>query len=246
DRPPMMALVNNYDGTEWRVEELVKFLGNKGARQKLAAGLVDFAVAANQPGIVVDFEEVPDASQKYFREFADELGTALHAAGKKMMIALPARDQSYDYQFFAEKSDAIIVMNYDQHWLTSTAGPIASQDWFVQNLTDLLQDIPPSKIVMGIANYAYDWSAAPRAANEKAESLSVQEALLRAYESESQVEFDSDSLNPHYSYSDEHNHVHNVWMLDAITAYNELRASDRAGVQGTALWRLGSADSSIW
>src|SRR6267378_3929717 len=35
-------------------------------------------------------------------------------------------------------------------------------------------------------------------------------------------------------------------MLDAVSAYNELRASERLGVQGTALWRLGSSDSSLW
>jgi spore germination protein YaaH len=60
------------------------------------------------------------------------------------------------------------------------------------------------------------------------------------------IEFDSASLNPHYSYVDEQNHTHQVWFLDAVTAYNELRASERLGVQGTALWRFGSGDSSIW
>src|SRR5438552_7611936 len=35
-------------------------------------------------------------------------------------------------------------------------------------------------------------------------------------------------------------------MLDAVTAYNELRTSERLGVQGTALWRLGSSDTSMW
>lgn len=247
ERPPMMGLVNNYDGTEWRVKELVQFLDSTAAREKLTKQLVEFAIDANQPGVVVDFEEVPDSSQKHFRQFAAELGAALHAAGKKMMIALPARDQSYDYVFFAAQSDAIIVMNYDQHWLTSKSGPIAAQDWFEQNLKELLRVIPPSKVVMGIANYAYDWSEAPRSApHENAENLTVQEALLRAYESETDIDFDSDSLNPHYSYSDEHNHTHSVWMLDAVTAYNQLRATERAGVQGTALWRLGSADASIW
>src|SRR5260370_7014517 len=76
--------------------------------------------------------------------------------------------------------------------------------------------------------------------------MSVQEALRHAYESESNIEFDAASLNPHYSYSDDHNHTHQVWMLDAVTAYNQLRASERLGVQGTALWRLGSSDTSIW
>jgi len=35
-------------------------------------------------------------------------------------------------------------------------------------------------------------------------------------------------------------------MLDGVTLYNELRASERLGVQGTALWRLGSSDTSLW
>ena len=52
-------------------------------------------------------------------------------------------------------------------------------------------------------------------------------------------------MNPHYSYYDEHNHVHQVWMLDGVTAYNELRAAERAGVRGTALWRLGRGPSHL-
>ena len=35
-------------------------------------------------------------------------------------------------------------------------------------------------------------------------------------------------------------------MLDGVTAYNELRAAERAGVRGTALWRLGMEDPSMW
>ncbi len=60
------------------------------------------------------------------------------------------------------------------------------------------------------------------------------------------MEFDPASLNPHYSYSDENDHIHQVWILDAVTAYNELRACERLGVQGTALWRLGTSDTSLW
>jgi spore germination protein YaaH len=162
------------------------------------------------------------------------------------MIALPARDDAYDYEYFGAQCDAIVLMNYDQHWLTSPPGPIAAQDWFVENLRQVLDVVPAQKIVVGIANYAYDWSTAPKKANEQAAEFSIQEALLHVEESETDVEFDSASLNPHYSYYDEHNHVHQVWMLDAVTAYNQLRASERLGVQGTALWRLGSVDTSLW
>jgi peptidoglycan-N-acetylglucosamine deacetylase len=243
---PIMAQLNNYDGAVWRVKELVGMLRSPEARRTLIQNTVEYAVQAHESGIVVDIEEVPDSSQPHFREFIGELAPALHAVGLKMMVALPARDDAYDYEYFGKQCDAIVLMNYDQHWLTSPPGPIAAQDWFVENLRQVLEVVPAQKIVVGIANYAYDWSEAPKKAAEQAEEFSVQSALLHAYESETQVEFDAASLNPHYSYSDEHDHVHQVWMLDAVTAYNELRASDRLGVQGTALWRLGSSDASLW
>jgi len=246
---PMMGVLNNYDGSVWRVSELVEMLESSAARHRLIQDVVDYAVMAHQSGIVVDFEEIPIKSQPHFREFTAELGPALHAVGLKLMIALPARDDDYDYAFFGRETDAIVLMNYDQHWLTSPPGPIAAQDWFMENLRQIREVVPAQKIVVGIGNYAYDWTE-PAKSDKKAaphaEEFSVQEALLHAYESETEVDFDSASLNPHYSYEDEQNRTHQVWVLDAITAYNELRASERLGVQGTALWRLGSADTSIW
>jgi peptidoglycan-N-acetylglucosamine deacetylase len=243
---PMMALLNNYDGVHWRIDEMVRLLANAASRQKLVTDAVEFAVQSREAGIVVDFEEVPDTSQAHYRELASELGQALHSVGLKLMLALPARDDAYDYGFFAKQADAIVLMNYDEHWQTSPPGPIASQDWYVENLHQIKDVVPPEKVIVAVGSYAYDWAEDTQKTHEPAQSLTIQEALLHAFESETQVEFDSASLNPHYSYDDEHNHVHQVWMLDAVTAYNELRASERMGVRGTALWRLGSADTSLW
>ena len=243
---PMMGLLNNYDGSVWRVTEMDEMLANPTARQHLVHDVADYAVQAKQAGIVVDFEEVPLKSQPNFRQFIAELGPGLHAVGLKLMIALPARDDDYDYAFFGRETDAIILMNYDQHWLTSPPGPIAAQDWFMENLRQIRDVVPAQKIVVGVANYAYDWAESPKKEERTAEEFSVQEALLHAHESETDIDFDFASLNPHYSYEDEQNHTHQVWMLDAVTAYNELRASERLGVQGTALWRLGTSDTSVW
>ncbi len=243
---PMMGLINNYDGVDWLIKEMAQMLASPAARHNLEQDIVEYVVESHEAGIVVDFEEVPNASQAHFRAFIGELGPALHSRGLKLMIALPARDDAYDYEFFGKQCDAIVLMNYDQHWLTSQPGPIASQDWFVENLNQVFDVVPPQKIVVGIANYAYDWPQTSKKEYSLGAEFSVQEALLHVEESDTNVEFDSNSLNPHYSYYDEHNHLHQVWMLDAVTAYNELRASERLGVQGTALWRLGSSDTSLW
>jgi cellulose synthase/poly-beta-1,6-N-acetylglucosamine synthase-like glycosyltransferase/peptidoglycan/xylan/chitin deacetylase (PgdA/CDA1 family) len=243
---PMMGLLNNYDGSQWHVTEMAQMLANPAARQSLVRDVVEFAVEAHEAGIVVDLEEVPKESQEHFQKFAAELGSGLHAVGLKFMLELPARDDEYDYEYFGKQADAIVLANYDQHWLTSGPGPIVSQDWYVENLKELLDVVPAQKVIVAVGSYAYDWPVNPKKANEVASTLTIQEALLRASESEAQVEFDSASLSPHYSYYDEHDHIHQVWMLDAVTMYNELRASERLGVQGTAMWRLGSADTSMW
>lgn len=243
---PIMGLLNNYDGSVWRDKEMAQMLASTAARKRLEEDTVQFALLAHQVGIVVDFENIPDATQPHFRQFIAELGPALHAVGLKLMVALPARDDAFDYAFFGRETDAIILMNYDQHWPTSPPGPIAAQDWFVENLRQVRQVVPAQKIIVGIANYAYDWPEPAKKGQYRAEEFSVQEALLHAYESESEVEFDTAALNPHYSYDDDQNNTHQVWFLDAVTAYNQLRASENFGVQGTALWRMGSADSSLW
>jgi cellulose synthase/poly-beta-1,6-N-acetylglucosamine synthase-like glycosyltransferase/spore germination protein YaaH/peptidoglycan/xylan/chitin deacetylase (PgdA/CDA1 family) len=244
---PVMALMNNSDGTNWQTHELEAMMTSPAARHRLIQTTVQYAVAQKQAGLVIDFESLPKEDQPDFTRFVEELGKAVHGAGLKLMVALPAADWDYDYKAIADHSDAIILMNYDEHWQASPPGPIVAQDWFVENIRNILKIVPPEKIVMGIANYGYDWPAkSKQVPHPIATSVTFQEAIITAEESEADIDFDSDSLNPHYSYADENNEVHNVWMLDALTAYNELRAAERSGIQGTALWRLGEEDPSMW
>ena len=244
---PIMPMVNNYDGKDWLIKEMAEMLANPAARQKLSKSLTDFATAQHDPGIVVDFEQVPDSSQQDFARFIGDLGNDLHAANLKLMVALPAADWSYDYKTLSNEADAVILMNYDFHYPSSEPGPIASQDWFERNIENIVKIVPADKIVMGIANYSYDWPAKTKTVPHPiAQAVTFQQGIITAVESESDVTFDPDTLNPHYSYEDEKNLVHNVWMLDGVTAYNEHRAAERAGVRGTALWRLGMEDPSMW
>ncbi len=40
---------------------------------------------------------------------------------------------------------------------------------------------------------------------------------------------------------------HEVWLLDAVTVMNEMRAArEQLGIQTFALWRLGSEDQALW
>ena len=165
------ALTTNGDGSPEQLDQIrrelrddllglgqlaERMLADEDARRNLIEDVVEYAVQAHQVGIVVDFEGVPDKSQPDFRDFAGELASALHAVGLKLMMQLPARDESYDYKFFGKECDAIVLMNTDQHWVSSPPGPVAAQDWFVENLHQVLSVVPPQKVIVGIANFAYD------------------------------------------------------------------------------------------
>ena len=77
-------------------------------------------------------------------------------------------------------------------------------------------------------------------------TVSVQDAWLAARDSEEDVNFDDDAMNPHFSYLDEKSLRHDIWFLDAVTALNHMRSAQNLGIQTFALWRLGSEDRSLW
>jgi len=119
----MMGLVNNYDGVEWRIKEMAQMLANPGARRSSRGISSSTLSSRTSPESSLTLKKSPDASQAHFRAFIAALAPVLHSAGLKLMIALPARDDAYDYEFFGKQCDAIVLMNYDQQLLTSPPGP---------------------------------------------------------------------------------------------------------------------------
>jgi cellulose synthase/poly-beta-1,6-N-acetylglucosamine synthase-like glycosyltransferase/peptidoglycan/xylan/chitin deacetylase (PgdA/CDA1 family)/spore germination protein YaaH len=244
---PVMPLVNDTDGSAWHAEETAKALESPRARRMMVSDLLGFALGHHSAGIVVDFELLPQHSLPAFREFLAELGAVLHRANLKAMVALPAIDFGMDYKAIAPNVDAIILMNYDEHWSTAPPGPIASQEWYTRNIDQALKEVPPQKLIVAVGSYAYDWPAATKKEpHPTAQALSFQDAVVRAEESESEIEFDSDHLNAHFSYSDDDDRTHQVWMADGVAAFNQIRAAEERSTRGVVLWRLGSEDPSLW
>ena len=182
---PVMAMVNNYNAVtnEWCPPAFLQMLASPATRAHLATSLEEYADAERQSGIVVDFESLPKSSMQDFQSFTHDLAAALHARNLKLMVGLPAADWSYDYKYFASQVDAIILMNYDFRWSTSPPGPVAPQDWFVRNIDNMAKLVSPDKLVMGIANYGYDWPAKSKTdRNPVAQSITFQQGVITAVE----------------------------------------------------------------
>jgi peptidoglycan-N-acetylglucosamine deacetylase len=245
----VFPMVNNFDGVDW-VGGITEFLNNPDARALFRKQVGMYLLSDRFRGLMIDFEAFPKEGQPGYIALLNELSADLHARGMKLYVSVPPHNEEFDYAAVAAPADGVVIMNYDEHYPGAQSGPVASQDWFVENLKFAVNVIPRDKIICAIANYGYDWVLKPKKgklpSEDKDHSVSVQEAWLAARDSEEDVTFDDDALNPHFSYLDEHSHRHDVWFLDAVTALNHMRAAQTLGIQTFALWRLGGEDRTLW
>jgi cellulose synthase/poly-beta-1,6-N-acetylglucosamine synthase-like glycosyltransferase/peptidoglycan/xylan/chitin deacetylase (PgdA/CDA1 family)/spore germination protein YaaH len=245
----VLPLVNNFDpiSNEWRTD-IAQMLSSKNGRERFRQEMGTFLASDNYKGLTLDIEGFAEEAQPGYRALITELASDLHQRNQKLYLSVPAANPDFDYAFMSKLADGLILMNYDQHYPGGAPGAIAAQDWFTQNLTKALKVIPREKIICAIGNYGYDWTTAKKGNPGMAgvHNVSVQEAWLEARDSESDIDFDSDMLNPHFTYLDEANNRHDVWYLDGVTALNQMRAARELGISTFALWRLGSEDRALW
>ena len=238
---PIAALVNNWNNHEWEGAKLGRMLASPSARSRTIEQLADYALGHHFAGISIDFENIAAKDQPNFQRFVAELYTALHSKNVLVSVNVPADDDAFPYRFLARHADHLILMAYDEHWATGAPGPIASLPWFAQVLNKRRQDIPADKLIVGIGNYAYDWEK-----GHHAEERTFEEAVLTAKESEGDIHLHPASLNPTFDYADDADHLHHVWILDAVTAFNQMVLIHRIRPYGIALWRLGGEDPALW
>ena len=264
----VFPLVNNFDPvTNAFMPGVGQFLQDASARQHFL-DQVDAFLRSNPKyhGLSLDFEDIPAAAQPGYRDLIARLYAGLHPRGLKLYINTPVADEDWDLKFMAENSDGLLLMNYDEHETGSGPGPIASQQWFTANLKRVMQLVPKQKMICALGSYGYDWTMSLPSESEDAgasrhrkaqpkfvpkvlhsDNMSTFAVWQAASDSGSEIDLDDRSMNPHFAYDDEDNNVrHQIWFLDAVTVYNEMRAARELGLQTFALWRLGSEDQSLW
>jgi peptidoglycan-N-acetylglucosamine deacetylase len=199
-------------------------------------------------GINVDLENIPDADYPLYLPFLRRLKTLFGQYGLAVSADLEV-GREIDWRQAASICDFVVVMAYDEHGAgTKTPGPIASIRWYRDVLDRAVRDIPPEKLVLGLANYAYDWADD----RDWADPMNYQSALIAAEKyrpgetPEQIVDFDDKEMNPTFEYDDDAGTHHVVWFLDAVTAANQWLLAQDKGVRSVAVWVLGSTDPSLW
>ena len=200
-------------------------------------------------GINIDFEELAETNNAPLTQFQKKLYEKLHGRGMLVSMDVEPKNNDYDYTKLSAYNDYIVLMAYDEFNNSTGPGPISGQKWIEDAVSWTAERIEPSKIILGIAGFGYDW------ANGKHElDYTYNDAINKAKALDAKIIYDNDSYNLHYSYESDETDTsgdvdkisHDVWFTDAATTFNILRFSDEFPTAGTALWRLGSEDQRMW
>jgi cellulose synthase/poly-beta-1,6-N-acetylglucosamine synthase-like glycosyltransferase/spore germination protein YaaH/peptidoglycan/xylan/chitin deacetylase (PgdA/CDA1 family) len=232
----VVPLITNEQNGEWNQETIHKLLNSPEEQAKVIKNLHTQIKKQDFDGINIDFENINKSDRDLLTYFMRDLYKVFHADGLSVSIDVPPANEAFDYKALENHADKIILMSYDEN--TLNPGPIASSTWFKENLSRISKD----KLIVGLGNYGYDWDWDSKQAGE---TVSFNDVTRLAEKADLKIQWDDMSQTPYLKYRDK-NKAHEIWFLDSVTFYNQLKMSAQAGTQGIALWRLGTEDPSVW
>ncbi|MEJ6950689.1 glycosyl hydrolase family 18 protein [Natronospora cellulosivora (SeqCode)] len=218
-------------------------------RKKAVNSVVELVKQYDFDGVNIDFEFIPPWTRNGYTAFMEKLSEKLREMDKLVTISVfPKIDvpsdlhEAYDYAALAPLIDRMLIMTYDHHWSTGPAGPIAPIDWVERNIKYTLEYIPADKLMLGIANYGYDWSSS----SERAPDLSEKRAHQLAKEMGVEIQWNNEFQTPYFNYIDDNGEEHEVWFENGNSAAFKFDLVNKYDLRGIGIWRLGNSDDRFW
>ncbi|MGA2974383.1 MAG: glycosyl hydrolase family 18 protein [Spirochaetia bacterium] len=198
-------------------------------------------LSADFDGVQIDFEAVSADDAEYFFGFLKELKQKL-PDGKMLSVALPARFEqvadAYDYARVGSIVDRIVIMAYDEHWSTSSPGPVASLAWCAKVAAYARGAVAGDKLVMGLPLYGRAWQD-----KRLARALRFRNILDIAAENKAMPNYASE-LGAWFEYSE--NVVVKVFYDDMRTIMEKLQLYRSKNIASVSFWRIGQGPSELW
>lgn len=221
-------------------------LNNAAAREKLLKELVERVVDGDYGGVDVDFEYIPAEDRDVFSNFVAELADVMHQQGKVVSVALAPKTsadqpgllyEGMDYAALGAVADSVLIMTYEWGYTYSAPQPIAPLNWMRRVLDYAISEIPPEKISLGIANYAYDWTLPHIPGESMAESMGPIEAMRLATAVGAEIFFDEEAASPYFNYRAD-GVEHEVWFEDVRSFAGKFALIGEYGLRGGGWWQI--------
>ncbi len=227
-------------------------------KDAMIANLVTLTKDGGFDGLNLDFENLYSADRDDYTQFVTELATKLHTGGYKLILSVaakgaedPSDDWSYpfDYPAIGKVADLLQLMTYDENgpdW--SGPGPIAGADWVEKCIVYATSVVSPSKLLIGLPAYGYDWDLTTYANTGSYPSSFVAWTSFSDWLGKTgAVEHWNDIyLSPSVTYTTEDAHSHEAWFENAKSIEAKTALAKKYELAGISVFALGQEDLSYW
>lgn len=241
DGLPAVLLVGNWSQRVSDFSERLahETLGDPAAVTAAAAAIAHDVRRGGWNGVSVDLESLAPRDTAGLSAFVAALRAAL-PAGASLSVCIQASTSTagyaadgYDLRALAAHADRIVLMTYDDHgpW-ENTPGPIGPLAWQRASVAALERAVPAGKILLGAADYGYDWR--PHSNN----TLHVAQArsLVKRWHAHARW------VPAVGEWTARLRDGTTVWWSDARSVSRRIALARRLGLRGVAVWSLGTGD----
>ena len=232
------ATINNFD--LGRVNDKAIF-SNTYTRRKIIDKILREVDVNNLDGINLDIENIEDAAGEDYSEFVRELSIELTKINCILSIDtyVPyAYNDQYDLKEYNDFCDYVIVMCYDEHYSGSKeAGSVSSLSYVKDGINLSLANIDKDKLIIGLPYYTRIWTTT---VDGKVSSIVGASQAMESAAKAQGLSFSFDDVtyqNYGYKITQEGSTVE-CWMEDDLSLAYKVHEIKKAGLAGTAAWKL--------
>lgn len=221
-------------------------LSNTAARQNIISQLIQTATSVGMDGINVDFESLSEDVGIHFLEFLRELSIECHKNNLVLSVDNPVPEDFTSHYDRAEQGrvvDYVIIMGYDEHYVGSEAGSVASLPWVEQGIQDTLAEVPAERVINAVPFYTRLWRTT--GGNVTSEAIGMDQAQQVISENNVETYWDK-TTSQNYGKYDIDNSTYQIWIEDSQSIAEKVKLVSKYNLAGVSAWKLGFENSGIW
>ena len=221
-------------------------LSSTAARQNIISQLIQAAQDVGMDGINVDFESLSEDVGIHFLEFLRELSIECHKNNLVLSVDNPVPEDFTSHYDRAEQGrvvDYVIIMGYDEHYVGSEAGSVASLPWVEQGIQDTLDEVPAERVINAIPFYTRLWRTT--GGNVTSEAIGMDQAQQTIADNNVETYWDK-TTSQNYGKYDIDNSTYQIWIEDAQSVAEKVKLVSKYDLAGVSAWKLGFENSGIW
>ena len=232
--------------------ELARYiLENEDVQIKLIANIERVMTEKGFTLIDVDFEYIGREQAENYGKFIErvkKLGyPVIVAAAPKTSATQPGiLYEGHDYRILGEVADYLFVMTYEWGYTFGPPQAVAPLPNVTKVLEYAVTEVPSQKILMGIANYGYDFTLPYVKGESRATSIGNRQAVEIARLYGVPISYDETAQSPYFNYVDGTGRTHEVWFENARSIYAKFELLNRLNLSGYGVWNLMRPFPQLW